>query len=346
MALKLFLMTKNEIEQLEDWLKYHGYLFGLENIHVLDGSDDHRVLDVYDRYKPLGLHVHFSSTGLNGLAEELTQLMHTHKGSNNFLIKLDTDEFLAYTLPADIRPGGRISKALRARYHAVRNGEHRLPKWLNGSVFDRMHGTKQLLVENFNRFFEALPITGQRYKASLTIWSIPQHQYVARPSRELVHFTQLQPNRGKTFFHSCSFQSVDLGSHAGVSTNNRAVIDTGLTLIHYHFTSVEDSVRRARQVLVSHEYISDSDAIDAQRSKLSKLLEQGRINSFHKIEFYLRHLDALEGGEPLHPRILNAQRFYVRPSVEMTLVRDTLNEIDQEMDRDTRARYSLFEQKS
>ncbi|MDP6958558.1 MAG: hypothetical protein QF645_07055, partial [Planctomycetota bacterium] len=30
---------------------------------------------------------------------DLTELNHQHKGKDNFLMKLDTDEFLAYTLP-------------------------------------------------------------------------------------------------------------------------------------------------------------------------------------------------------------------------------------------------------
>ena len=33
-------MTKNEIRFIEDWIKYHGYLIGFENIHIIDGSDD------------------------------------------------------------------------------------------------------------------------------------------------------------------------------------------------------------------------------------------------------------------------------------------------------------------
>jgi hypothetical protein len=329
-SLKLFLMTKNEIELLEDWLKYHGYLFGLENIHVLDGSDDQRVFEVYDKYKPHGLNVHFSSTGLNGLAEELTHLMHAHKGSNNFLIKLDTDEFLAYTLPADIGPKGKLSRALHQRYQPTRKAGGGLSKWLSETVLDPMHGKRQLRVANFNRFFEALPKTGQRYKASLVTWSLPQHQYVAHPSRELVEFTQLRFTQMKSYFHSDSFQSVDLGSHVGVSTNNNGFVDTGLVLIHYHDSSVTDSVRRARQVLVSHEYIDESDAIESQREKLSKLRERGRVASFHKIDLYLRHLNVLEGGEPLDSRTLFPQHLFVRPSVEMTLVRDTLNVIDKE----------------
>src|SRR4029079_12839459 len=148
---------------------------------------------------PFGLHVHFSSVGLNGLADELTLLMQAHKGSNNFLIKLDTDEFLAYTLPVEIGPKGRLSSALHERHHAAHSAKGGLSKWLTDFVFNIKHGNKKLYVANFEDFFEALPITGQRYKASLTTWSVPQNHYVAHPSRELVEFTRLQFTHLKSY---------------------------------------------------------------------------------------------------------------------------------------------------
>jgi hypothetical protein len=58
-------MTKNEFELLEDWIKYHGFIFGLDNIHILDGSDDPRIFELYKKYVPLGLNVHHSDTGLD-----------------------------------------------------------------------------------------------------------------------------------------------------------------------------------------------------------------------------------------------------------------------------------------
>lgn len=303
--LKIFLMTKNELELLEDWLKYHGYLFGFENIYVLDGSDDDRVFAIYDRYKMEGLNVHYSSNGLNDLAKELTELMHAHKGTNTFLIKLDTDEFLAYTR--------NFESILRSRNN-IKNPE--------------------ICVDNFSQFFADLPITGQRYKASLTAWSIPRNGAVANVCRDLIEFTPLQFTQIKTFFHSDSFVSVDLGSHNGVSTNNEGVIDTALTLIHYHSVSVDDSARRARQVLISHKYISAEDSVVEQRQKLRSVRSKGAgVLSYHKIDFYLEYLDYLEGGDPINPELLNKRHSGFRPtgpSNEMTLIRDTLNVIDRE----------------
>ena len=57
----------------------------------------------------------------------------------------------------------------------------------------------------------------------------------------------------------------------------------------------------------------------------------GRVGSYHKIRLYLQHLDALDGGRPIDPAILNQQHPYFRqpgPPLELTLVRDTLNLID------------------
>ena len=323
--LKLFLMTKNELELLEDWLTYHGHLFGLQNIHVLDGSDDSRVLEIYDRFRPLGLNVHFSASGLDHLADELTELMHAHKGQNNFLIKLDTDEFLAYAPKF-----GRRSR----RWHELQRShvlQYRVFKPLR-RVFHRLtrilHRNKQIRCDDFGQFFAELPVTGQRYKASLTTWSIPKHEAVPRICRDLTRFTPLQFTHLKTFFHSESFVSVDLGSHAGVSTNNDTVIDTGLTLIHYHSTSVADSARRARQVLISHGYIGPDDSASEQRQKLLAVLARGRVASFHKIDFYLKYLDALKRGVQLDPGMLNHEHPYFEvtgPDRPMTLVRDTLD---------------------
>jgi hypothetical protein len=92
-------MTKNDAETIENWILYHAYHFGFKNLYLLDGSDNQQVLDIYDFYKKHGLNVHHSSTGLNGLADELTSLMRQHEDFDGYLIKMDSDEYLAHTGP-------------------------------------------------------------------------------------------------------------------------------------------------------------------------------------------------------------------------------------------------------
>jgi len=326
--LKIFLMTKNEPEMLESWIKYHGYIFGLDKIYVLDGSDDSRVFRVYEKFQPLGLTVRFSSSGLNELAGELTEMMHLYKGTDSFLIKMDTDEFLAYTPdPNSIIECERAHAAIRKSAYL------RMKNWFLSVEGPAYPIEIKLQITNFTDFFKKLPITGQSYKASFTCWSKPKRQSVKNICDEITSFSPLHKTDFKSFFHSSSFVSVDLGCHAGVSSNNSGFIDTGLSIIHYHSTSVEDSARRARQVLLSHGYISEHDSSKEQTLQLRRLRLRGNIASFHKIDFYLQYLDATERGEKLSPDILNQGPPYFKPIVptsRLTLVRDTLQFINRQ----------------
>lgn len=329
--LKIFLMTKNETALIEDWIKYHGYLFGLENIHVFDGSDDKEVLDIYARYIPLGLKVHYSPANLNDACDELNSLMHQYKGEDNFLIKLDTDEFIACTEPFNLQAHSRLDRFFRKGSLITREKTGRFRRLLSEKVMDFRCANKVLLTDNINDRLEKLPVTGKKYKAALTVWSLPTQEASHRPCRELTRFTAIQYTQVKSFFHSSSFVSVDLGCHRGVTTDNSGEIDTGLTIVHYHSTSVEDSVRRARQALLSHGYISESDDIRTQKEKLMRLISSAEANSFHKMEFYIKHLDFLNHGSPVAPSTLNLYHPHFRSSGaerEVTIIRDTLEQID------------------
>lgn len=157
---------------------------------------------------------------------------------------------------------------------------------------------------------------------------MPGHEYSHRPCYDILNFSHPQFTHVKSFFHSDSFVSVDLGGHGGISTKNDGVIDTGLTVIHYHSTSVEDSIRRARQVLQAHNYIDVDDTADQEHDKLSAL-EGRRISSFHKINLYLAHLRANKNGRTLSPDLLNRQHqaYRLGTSKKFTIVRDTLESI-------------------
>ena len=88
-------------------------------------------------------------------------------------------------------------------------------------------------------------------------------------------------------------------------------------------------MRRARQVLRSHDYI---DAFDTAAEELEKLsiLEGQPISSGHKVDLYLSYLREKQVGLSLSADTLNQHHpFYrsVRPRT-MTLVRDTLESIN------------------
>ena len=333
--LKIFLMTKNEVFFIEDWIIYHGYFFGMENIHILDASDDEKVLNIYAKYEALGLNVHYSSTGLNEAAAELTKLMHLYKGDNNFLIKLDTDEFIAYTNPFNLHTNNYLEKFLRkcsSLKHKMLSNVNKL----SGKLIDFKHINKKIyMAHNLNEKLSALPKTGRKYKASLTVFSLPKrNEMMMRPCYEQTLFSSIQFIRMKSFFHSSSFISVDLGCHEGETKVNKGVIDTGMVIIHYHSTSVEDSIKRAEQVLLSHGYIDKTDDYQKQEEKLRLIRALGIVNSFHKIDLYLAYLSSLKNNEKFSPKTLNTYNPNCRKSSgeqNITVVKDTLIKIQERL---------------
>ncbi|MEZ5412703.1 MAG: glycosyltransferase family 2 protein [Opitutaceae bacterium] len=333
--LKLFLMTKNDNQFIEDWILYHGHLFGYDNLHILDGSDREEIFEVYAKFQPLGLQVHRSKSGLEDLAAELTELMHRHKGTNNFLIKLDTDEFLACAPPIHFKPRTSLGRWMLRRYGDLGPfSSRRLARLLQHGLNFKVRNT-QLSNRNIRELLAALPITGQRYKASLTTWCRPQRQRVERPCHTLTEFTPVFFSHFKSFFHSASFIAVDLGGHEGETSNDVGVIDTGLAVIHYHMTSVEDAVDRAMRVLFSHGYIDETDGRAEMIRKLEALDARRSVTSGHKVRLCLEHLRALDQGKAVDLASIcqfSSIRMQSFGSRNQRLVQQTLAEIRAKQD--------------
>lgn len=333
----IFLMTKNEKELIEDWLKYHGYLFGFANLNVIDGSDDPEIDLIYQKYIEKGVTVHKSKTNLNGLAEELTRRMREFNGKNKFLIKLDTDEFLAHTYPTNLvdrpfswfRPIARLRGLTTLRFH----------KSQVSKVKKDTKAYQRLAVSGIRGVVASLPISHKRYKLLFCTFSIPKQRFQKHPARSITKFSQVFSSDFKSFFHSDSFVSVDLGSHQGESFDNDGFIETGLAIIHFHATSVEDSMRRAKRVLVSHEYIEHSDPIETQMQKLSELYDRPILSS-HRIKMYFDYLSSIQASQEYDIAKLREAEIYHLSldgklgmgSCEITLVRDTLDKIDAILD--------------
>jgi hypothetical protein len=327
--LKIFLMTRNDVNSIEDWIIYHGYLFGLKNLYLVDGSDDEEVLAIYDFYKKHGLNVLHTDAGLNDLADEITSMMHQHKGENNFLIKLDSDEFLTYAKPSLLRWRNSLRGMLLMIKEKIRSArgkaKHDL-KYYDFLVPDH----KALGVDSFAEFFQDLPKSRYIYKAGLTVNSCPSQDCFGSASEEIVEFTALECTDFKSFFHSDGFVSVDLGSHRGESVESRKVIYTGLCVVHYHFTGISDFASRAKKVLVSHEFINEDDTSETQELKLEELISNGERLSRHKIDFYLSYLKSRNDSDALKELVSGYVHSMAGPSdskLKITIVRDTLGMI-------------------
>lgn len=55
--IKLFCMQKDEDDILEIWIKYHGHIFGYENLYLIDNGSTDQSLNIINQYLPKGVHL-------------------------------------------------------------------------------------------------------------------------------------------------------------------------------------------------------------------------------------------------------------------------------------------------
>ncbi len=98
------LMQRNEDDLLEPWIKYHGAMFGLENLHIIDnGSTNAKTLEILSRYEAEGVNVErrYSDredyTRKGEIIGELV-LRLEREDPCDFYILLDCDEFVCLDL--------------------------------------------------------------------------------------------------------------------------------------------------------------------------------------------------------------------------------------------------------
>lgn len=98
MKIKIFTFQQDEIDILEDWIDYHAYLFGRENIYVIN----HQSEKSKELIKNKGVHlIEFSGPFLEK-SRQLTDLMTKNKNSCDILIPVDVDEFILKQTEEDI----------------------------------------------------------------------------------------------------------------------------------------------------------------------------------------------------------------------------------------------------
>jgi len=253
-SVKIVLMTKNERYLIKSWIKYHGDIFGYENLYIIDDSNDVDILKYYQSlsHLPIKFYINNINSNLNTLTSKINEIMESIKNECDFMIKLDTDEFIGVY---DIHT--------------------------NDVFID-----KEIVRNSFNN----LIINGYRYKCGYTINIYPTcHQ---NNPLDYEYFSHPATTNFKTFFNSKTFLSIDLGSHDGsviapyqdVSKDNK----TDIMIIHYQYQNFQSFMNNCKQAIISHGYIHPNDSKDLQIQKLS--MHNNYAPSFHKVNFYLRYL--------------------------------------------------------
>jgi len=253
-SVKIVLMTKNERYLIKSWIKYHGEIFGYENLYIIDDSTDVDILKYYQSisHLPIKFYINDINSNLNTLTLKINEIMNSIKNECDFMIKLDTDEFIG--------------------------------------VYD-IH-TNDIFIdkEKVRNSFNNLVINGYAYKCGYTMESYPTSH--KNNPLDYVYFCNPHETNFKTFFYSNTFLHIDLGSHNGAVIspyqNDNKENKTDIMIVHYHYQSFQSYINNCKQAVVSHGYIHPNDTKEVQIQKLS--ITNHYAPSHHKINKYLKYL--------------------------------------------------------
>lgn len=193
MNIKIFSFQKDE-ELLEHWIKYHGNIFGYNNLHIIDHNSDLNTLKIYEKYKEKGLNIKKFKGSFSLKAIQLTKWMKEFKKSSDFLIPLDGDEFIS-----------------------LNNNDNIIQ-----SKNEILNYFKTLLNINLKLKFKTYDVRLEKMEYDDIF--LEGKYFERHPMRPGL----------KTFYPSSNFISTDQGNHVGkITGNNKKVKCTNLMLLHY-----------------------------------------------------------------------------------------------------------------
>ena len=247
---KIVCLSINEREFIEDWLLYHGYLAGYENIILVDNmSTDKHVLEVYEKYKHKGIKFHtFSSYHGNEQSVITSKYMNMYKNDCEFILALDTDEFLY-------------------------------------SIKHLHEGKDPTLRENVIEAFKSIPAD----VTYCHIGDFPQSEVdttnpfyrnfmTARPARNMTFFSK-DPSKSKVtyWYHKCEKSFARSSAFKKISNGNHAIyVDSGkesfvpIGYLHFHSTGSRDILERAKNTVYGQRYVDRNDSLETMLNSIIK----------------------------------------------------------------------------
>lgn len=250
---KVVCLTYNEYDILEDFLLYYGYLFGYENIILIDNqSTDPRVLDIYQQYKQKGVTIEHDATTMGLQGSIMTRYLHKYKDTCELLLPIDTDEFLFDS-------------------HSYKNRTNAIDR--EKILYTLQNIPKDCTILQVSNYLQSIPDKNH-----------PQfkNQKHTRPAREIVHFADTYHHICKLFFRSDAFVCVGDGQHSGsVSYGYQAIVPLGF--YHCHDVGNRRVIEKARALLHAVYNLNISASIEDQ---YMELYQNNGGYGFHRNEQY------------------------------------------------------------
>ena len=122
----LVIMTKDDWPLASRWLAWHGHVYGFEHLYVFDGSTGAQKDHLQDVTASYPIHLRHSLVDLNHIEDNLARWIDEIKARYDWIIKVDTDEFVAHVAQGarapDVTtsrlglPPARVSDTLRTAW--------------------------------------------------------------------------------------------------------------------------------------------------------------------------------------------------------------------------------------
>jgi hypothetical protein len=260
----IFCVTKDDGEIIEDYICYHQRIIGYSNIYIIDNvSTDHRVHIVYQKYIPLGLHV-FSEPGPHQQANYMNKYIHMYKHLYEFIVPLDTDEFLYSALERE---------------------------------FGSDPGDPERILEVFRKIPKHLTYFG--ISECLTTMSAPFT--TVYPARELTKF-QLTADKNlfieKRIYRSEAFGYINEGNHTGY-VNSIPDTDPTLTRIsighaHFHNTGNLRKFQRDAKFMKGRGYCDVTNPYNVQYDSLFCMRGKEICFDNHRVLSYSKKITEIQ----------------------------------------------------
>jgi hypothetical protein len=211
MIVKLFTMVKDEIDIVEEWIQYHGTIFGFHNLHIVDNNSTDGTLDILKKYTSNGVKL-FHEPDYRRKGIVMTQLINDPRcGKYDIAYPIDIDEFIVY-------------------YDKQSNtiDPNRVYSYMKTLLTD-----KNLLLQKDN-IFKANFITSMISNNSATGYN------KAVIEAQWGEYCDMK-TMAKSFFNKHTWKGlVDHGNHC----NTETYILTDLCLVHYHSRNLEQHRRK------------------------------------------------------------------------------------------------------
>jgi len=253
-------ITKNEGTLIDYWIKYNSYLFGMQNLILVDNcSDDLETLRVYEKYaglKIMKLHNYLFQ------GKVVDQIITTYRNSYDLFIPIDSDQFIVHV----------DDQGVTSNQKQIVNQLNKLYK----KPYDVFH---------FKYMFNSVFVEDQDKSDSF------QNKVPVLESNYFQKNTK-GPTQRKSFKFICKskeFINTHMGLHVCVTKNDTFILAHKLGLLHFAEIGSSHNINRCKIALIGLNYGASQDDDFGLLERLFSLRNY-KIKGGHRVKQYKNFL--------------------------------------------------------